>query len=56
MILLQLLFTYWPPMQQLFGSEAIGYDEWRLIIAIGMVVYVTVGLEKLLLRQSRMLN
>ncbi|MBL6986421.1 MAG: cation-transporting P-type ATPase [Methylobacter sp.] len=52
MILLQLLFTYWPPMQRLFGSAAIGYDEWLLIIGIGIVIYATVGLEKLLLRQK----
>jgi Ca2+-transporting ATPase len=51
MILLQILFTYWPPMQRLFGSAAIGYNEWLLIIGVGMVIYATVGLEKLLLRQ-----
>jgi len=51
MILLQLLFTYWPPMQRLFGSSAIGYDEWLLIIGVGVVIYGTVGLEKFLLRQ-----
>jgi len=51
MTLLQLLFTYWPPMQQLFGSAAIGYDEWLLIIGVGIVIYMTVGLEKLLLRR-----
>ncbi|MGR9014841.1 MAG: cation-transporting P-type ATPase [Gammaproteobacteria bacterium] len=51
MILLQLLFTYWPPMQRLFGSAAIGYDEWLLIIGVGMVIYTTVGLEKLMLRK-----
>jgi cation-transporting ATPase F len=51
MILLQILFTYWPPMQRLFDSAAIGYNEWLLIIGVGMVIYATVGLEKLLLRQ-----
>jgi Ca2+-transporting ATPase len=51
-ILLQILFTYWPPMQRLFGSAAIGYNEWLLIIGVGIVIYATVGLEKLLLRQN----
>ncbi|OAI16064.1 carbonate dehydratase [Methylomonas lenta] len=51
MILLQALFTYWPPMQTLFGSEAIGIDEWLLIFAAGLIVYCTVGLEKLLFRK-----
>jgi cation-transporting ATPase F len=45
-----MLFTYWPPMQALFGSAAIGYDEWLLILAVGMLIYTAVGLEKLLLR------
>ena len=51
MILLQILFTYWQPMQRLFGSAAIGYDEWLLIIGVNIVIYATVGLEKLLLRK-----
>ncbi len=50
MTLLQLLFTYWPPMQALFGSAAIGYDEWLLILAVSIVIYTTIGLEKLLFR------
>ena len=56
MILLQMLFTYWPLMQRIFGSAAIGYDEWLLIITVGIVIYATVGLEKLLLRQRKKLN
>jgi len=53
MTLLQLLFTYWPPMQGLFGSASIGVDEWLLILASGVIVYAAVGFEKLLLRQFR---
>ena len=51
MILLQLLFTYWPPMQRLFGSAAIGYNEWLLIIGVGIIIYAAVGLEKLMFRK-----
>lgn len=51
MVLLQLLFTYWPPMQALFGSESIGPEEWLLIGAAGLTVYIVVGFEKLLWRQ-----
>ncbi|QPK61564.1 cation-transporting P-type ATPase [Methylomonas sp. LL1] len=50
MTLLQLLFTYWPPMQALFGSAAIGVEDWLLILACGLIVYSVVGLEKLLWR------
>ena len=46
MTLLQLLFTYWPPMQNLFGSAAIGTQEWLLILAASLIVYMAVGLEK----------
>lgn len=53
MTFLQILFTYWSPMQRLFGSTAIGYDEWVLIIGLGIAIYATVGLEKLLLRQRK---
>ena len=49
MILLQALFTYWPPMQALFGTAAIGVDEWLLILASGIIVYTTVGIEKRLM-------
>ena len=50
MTLLQLLFTYWPPMQKMFGSATIGYDEWLLILSVAMSIYLIVGLEKLLRR------
>ena len=51
MTLLQLLFTYWPPMQALFGSAAITQEDWLLIIAAGLIVYTMVGMEKLIWRQ-----
>jgi Ca2+-transporting ATPase len=56
MIVLQLLFTYWSPMQALFGSEAIGKEEWLLILAAGFLVYSAVGLEKWLWRMVQQNN
>jgi Ca2+-transporting ATPase len=50
MTALQLLFTYWPPMQKLFGSAAIGYDEWLLILVVALTIYLTVGFEKFVRR------
>lgn len=50
MILLQLMFTYWPPMHALFGSAAIGNDEWMLILAVSVVIYTVIGFEKLVVR------
>ena len=46
MILLQLIFTYLPTMNHLFGSEPIGVIEWFIVLAIGIAVYVVVGIEK----------
>lgn len=51
MIALQLLFTYWSTMQTLFGSAAIGGEEWILILGVGLTIYGVIGLEKLLWRQ-----
>ncbi|MCX7088083.1 MAG: cation transporting ATPase C-terminal domain-containing protein, partial [Methylococcales bacterium] len=50
MTVAQLLFTYWSPMQQLFGSTAIGYNEWALILMAGMVIYVVIEIEKWVMR------
>jgi Ca2+-transporting ATPase len=50
MTALQLLFIYWPPMQKLFGSAAIGYDEWLLILGVALIIYLTVGFEKFVRR------
>ncbi|MFI3186288.1 MAG: cation-transporting P-type ATPase [Methylococcaceae bacterium] len=50
MTLLQLLFTYWPPMQKLFGSAAFAYDQWLLILGVAMTIYLIVGLEKFMRR------
>ena len=50
MTLLQALFTYWSPMQTLFGSAAITVEDWQRILAAAFMVYAAVGLEKLLWR------
>lgn len=46
MLVLQMLFTYAPPMQALFGSEAIGLDYWALILGWALVAFVLVEVEK----------
>jgi Ca2+-transporting ATPase len=51
MTLLQLLFTYWPPMQKLFGTAAFSSGEWLLILGVATSVYLIVGLEKLMRRR-----
>jgi cation-transporting P-type ATPase F len=46
MVALQLLFTYWPPMQKAFSSSGIGLKEWGWIVAFALGAYLIVGLEK----------
>ena len=46
MIGAQLLFTYAPVMHRLFHSASISNDAWLRIIAVGIAVFLAVGLEK----------
>jgi cation-transporting P-type ATPase F len=46
MVIAQLLFTYTPIMNRLFHSAPISLEAWLRIIAIGIAVYLAVGLEK----------
>ena len=51
LVVLQGLFTYAPPMQALFGTAAIGWDEWGLILAFGVALFLVVEVEKALFRR-----
>ncbi|MBT8428742.1 MAG: HAD-IC family P-type ATPase, partial [Gammaproteobacteria bacterium] len=53
MVLLQILFTYAPTMNQLFGTAPIGVAEWALILTGGLAIYLVVGAEKWLRRRAR---
>jgi magnesium-transporting ATPase (P-type) len=43
---LQLLMTYSPTMNLLFGTAPIGLAEWRWILGGGLTIYTVVGVEK----------
>jgi cation-transporting ATPase F len=51
MVLLQVLFTHLPAMNALFHSAAIGVDAWARAVAVGFVIYLVIGIEKLLRRR-----
>ncbi len=51
LLVLQLLFTYLPVMQQLFGTTALDVTAWGRIIAISLLLFLVIELEKYLLRQ-----
>jgi len=46
MIILQLFYTYSPVMNRIFGSQPISGKDWLMIIAISLLVYGVIGLEK----------
>ena len=46
MLSLQLLFTYAPLMNRLFGTAPIGMAEWLAIAAFGGLASLVVALEK----------
>jgi magnesium-transporting ATPase (P-type) len=52
-VLLQLLFTYAPPLQELFETEAIPLRVWPWLFAAGLVFFLVVETEKLIIRASR---
>ncbi|PIV90552.1 carbonate dehydratase [Candidatus Gracilibacteria bacterium CG17_big_fil_post_rev_8_21_14_2_50_48_13] len=47
---LQLLFTYLPVMQDLFGTTHIGVSEWILLLALSLLGFLLMELEKPLRR------
>ena len=55
-IILQLLFTYAPPIQRLFGNEAIPLYVWPWLIAGGFVFFLVIELEKFIIRSSASLK
>ena len=50
MTVAQLLFTYSPLMNQLFHTAPIGLMDWLHILAVGVIIYLVIGVEKTLRR------
>ncbi|MGB7831391.1 MAG: cation transporting ATPase C-terminal domain-containing protein, partial [Xanthobacteraceae bacterium] len=49
-VLLQLLFTYAPPLQRLFDTEAVPLRVWPWLFAGGLLFFLVVEAEKLIIR------
>jgi magnesium-transporting ATPase (P-type) len=52
-VILQLLFTYAPPFQTLFETEAIPLWVWPWLFVAGLVFFLVVEAEKLIIRVGR---
>src|SRR6478609_2758700 len=55
-VILQLLFTYAPPLQRLFDNEAIPLWVWPWLTVAGLVFFFVVEAEKLFIRSSASLR
>jgi len=51
-VILQLLFTYAPPFQAMFGNESIPLWVWPWLLAGGLLFFAVVEAEKLIIRSS----
>jgi Cation transporting ATPase, C-terminus len=51
-VVLQLLFTYAPPLQGLFDNEAIPLWVWPWLFLGGLAFFLVVEVEKLVIRSS----
>src|SRR5262244_315255 len=51
-VVLQLLFTYAPPLQRLFDNEAIRLATWSWLLLGGLAFFLVVEAEKLVIRSS----
>ncbi|MEZ4601098.1 MAG: cation-transporting P-type ATPase [Syntrophotaleaceae bacterium] len=52
MALLQLLFTYAPAMNVMFGSAPLAIEDWIWILSGGLIIYAVIGFEKWLRRRA----
>jgi magnesium-transporting ATPase (P-type) len=55
-VLLQLLFTYAPPLQRLFDTEAIPLRVWPWLFVGGLAFFLVVEAEKLTIRSVESLR
>lgn len=51
-VVLQLLFTYTPPFHAIFGNESLPLWTWPWLIGGGVVFFLVVELEKLIIRRT----
>ena len=53
LLVLQLAFTYFPPMQRLMGTAPISAGSWLIVVLAGIAVLLLVELEKAIWRRWR---
>jgi magnesium-transporting ATPase (P-type) len=53
-VVLQALFTYFPPMQEIFGVEGVPLSVWKWLLLGGVLFFLVVELEKFIIRKTRL--
>jgi len=53
LLVFQIAFTYWRPMQLLFGTVDIDAHAWQMIVSIASTVFLLVEIEKFFMRLFR---
>ena len=53
LLVLQLSFTYWPPLQQLLGTAPVSAASWGIFALAGLAVFLLVEVEKSVWRRIR---
>ena len=56
LVLLQLLYTYLPIMQSLFGSSQLIFMDWVKVVVVAMTIFLLVEIEKYLIRRRNQHN
>ena len=51
--MLQLLFTYAPPLQAVFDTQSLPAWVWPRLLLGGIIFFLVVELEKLMIRSTR---
>ena len=52
-IVLQLLYTYAPPLQSVFETEALPFGVWPWLLLGGLIFFLVVEIEKAIIRATR---
>ena len=52
LIAFQMAFTYWQPMQVLFGTVDVDAHTWQMIVAVASSVFILVEVEKFFIHLS----
>lgn len=50
LIAFQMAFTYWRPMQVLFGTVELDAHAWQMIVAVASTVFILIEIEKFFIR------